>query len=46
MGVAFADYDHDGKPDVFVANDTAPNFLIHNEGGGSSRKSPSKLGWR
>jgi len=32
MGVAIADYDHDGKMDVFVANDTTPNFLFHNEG--------------
>jgi enediyne biosynthesis protein E4 len=34
MGVAFADYDHDGFPDVFVANDTEPSFLFHNLGGG------------
>ncbi len=34
MGVTFADYDHDGRMDVFVANDTEPNFLFHNEGGG------------
>ncbi len=34
MGVAFADYDHDGFPDVFVANDTEPNFLFHNLGNG------------
>jgi hypothetical protein len=30
MGVAFADYDHDGYTDVFVANDNAPNQLFHN----------------
>jgi Flp pilus assembly protein TadD len=30
MGVAFADYDHDGRQDIFVANDTMPNFLFHN----------------
>src|SRR5207302_8584476 len=34
MGVAFADYDHDGWTDVFVANDTVPNFLFHNLGNG------------
>jgi len=34
MGVAFADYDHDGYLDVFVANDTVPNFLFHNLGKG------------
>jgi hypothetical protein len=30
MGVAFADFDHDGWMDVFVANDNAPNLLFHN----------------
>jgi hypothetical protein len=30
MGVAFADYDHDGWPDVFVANDNSPNLLFRN----------------
>lgn len=34
MGVAFGDYDQDGLLDVFVANDTAPNFLFHNLGNG------------
>jgi hypothetical protein len=33
MGVAFADYDGDGWPDVFVANDNSPNLLLHNLGG-------------
>jgi hypothetical protein len=35
MGVAFADYDNDGYPDVFVANDTTRNFLFHNDGSGT-----------
>ncbi len=38
MGVAFGDYDHDGRLDVFVANDTQPNFLFHNEGAGRFRE--------
>jgi len=33
LGVVAGDYDDDGWPDVFVANDTTPNFLYHNEGG-------------
>jgi hypothetical protein len=35
MGVAFADYDGDGLEDIFVSNDTFPNFLLHNNGDGT-----------
>jgi len=35
MGVAFGDYDDDGFLDVFVANDSVPNFLFHNAGNGT-----------
>ena len=34
LGVAVGDYDDDGLPDVFVANDAVPNFLFHNDGKG------------
>jgi hypothetical protein len=32
MGVGVADYDDDGLPDIFVANDKVFNFLFHNKG--------------
>jgi len=35
MGVAFADYDSDGFTDIFVSNDSVPNFLLHNNGDGT-----------
>lgn len=35
MGVAFADYDGDGFTDIFISNDTYPNFLLHNNGDGT-----------
>jgi len=33
LGLAIADLDDDGKLDLFVANDAAPNFLFRNLGG-------------
>jgi enediyne biosynthesis protein E4 len=35
MGLAFGDYDNDGFMDVFISNDTFPNFLLHNNGDGT-----------
>lgn len=35
LGVAVADVDDDGWPDVFVANDAMPNFLFRNDADGT-----------
>jgi enediyne biosynthesis protein E4 len=35
LGIALADYDRDGRIDIFIANDSMPEFLYHNRGGGS-----------
>ncbi len=35
LGIAIADYDRDGKPDIFVANDSMLEFLYHNNGNGT-----------
>ena len=35
LGVALIDYNDDGRPDLFVANDTQPNRLYRNNGDGT-----------
>lgn len=35
LGIAVADFNDDGWPDLVVANDTQPNFLYLNDGDGS-----------
>jgi len=35
LGIAIADYDLDGHIDIFVANDSMPEFLFHNKGNGT-----------
>jgi enediyne biosynthesis protein E4 len=35
LGIAIADYDHDGWPDILVANDSVPESLFHNKGDGT-----------
>ena len=37
-GCCWADYDNDGRQDVFVANNGARNLLYHNEGNGTFSK--------
>ena len=41
MGVVGGDYDRDGDMDIYVANDTGPNFLYQNQGDGTF----ADIGW-
>ena len=41
MGVIGGDYDRDGDVDIYVANDTGPNFLYQNQGDGTF----ADIGW-
>jgi enediyne biosynthesis protein E4 len=44
MGIGIADFNNDGWTDVFVANDTEPNFLYLNQGNGTFREDAWPLG--
>lgn len=35
LGVVWGDYNNDGVPDVYVANDSTENFFYHNNGDGT-----------
>jgi enediyne biosynthesis protein E4 len=35
LGIAIADYDHDGLVDILLANDSIAQFLFHNRGNGT-----------
>ncbi len=34
LGVIWSDFDNKGRPDIYVANDSTPNFLYRNDGKG------------
>jgi len=35
LGVVFSDFDNDGWPDIYVANDSVPNLMFHNNRDGT-----------
>ncbi len=35
LGVVAADFNNDGNPDLYVANDVTPNYLFNNQGDGT-----------
>ena len=49
LGVTILDYNNDGWPDIFVANDTQPNKLYRNLGNGTFKEEGMTAGvglWR
>jgi hypothetical protein len=44
LGVIWADYDGDGWPDIYVANDSSPSLLYHNNQGKSFTESAIPAG--
>ena len=34
MGLVWADFNNTGRPDIYIANDSTPNYLYKNEGNG------------
>ena len=44
MGISIADFNGDGLMDVFIANDTEPNFLFINQGNGTFKESGLDFG--
>jgi hypothetical protein len=44
MGISIADFNGDGLMDIFVANDTEPNFLFINQGNGAFKESGLEFG--
>lgn len=44
LGVVWGDYDDDGWPDIYVANDSSPSLLYHNDSGKSFTESALAAG--
>ena len=44
MGISIADFNNDGWPDVFIANDTEPNSLFINQRNGTFEEQGLELG--
>lgn len=44
MGISIADFTGNGLMDIFIANDTEPNFLFINQGNGTFRESGLEYG--
>jgi hypothetical protein len=44
MGISIADFTGDGLMDIFIANDTEPNFLFINQGNGTFKESSLEYG--
>jgi hypothetical protein len=44
LGVVWGDFDNDGREDLYVANDSTPNFLYHNRGDGTFEEVGQRAG--
>jgi hypothetical protein len=44
LGAIWLDVDHDGWPDLFVANDMSPNWLLRNKGDGTFTEQAAAAG--
>lgn len=44
LGLSMADYDRDGHIDLFIANDSVPEFLYHNKGNGTFEEVAEQAG--
>lgn len=44
LGAVWGDYDNDGWPDLYVANDAGPNYLYHNKHDGTFEETAILMG--